>query len=153
MSTPVKHRLLLADDHLVVLEGLQRLLTRPELEIVGAVHDGQELVNAAAELQPDVIVADISMPGLSGVEAAVRIREKDKRVKIIFLTMHPELSYAVQAMRAGASGYVLKHAAGSELFEAIHRVMEGGTYLPEKLRERVEHALASTLSDNQTNGN
>jgi DNA-binding NarL/FixJ family response regulator len=123
------------------MEGLQRLLTRPEFEIVGAVHDGQALVEAAETLKPDVIVADISMPGLSGVEAAIRIREKDKRVRIIFLTMHPEVSYAVQAMRAGAAGYVLKHAAGRELFEAIAVAMEGGTYLPESLREPVPRAL------------
>ena len=137
----MKHRLLLADDHVVVLEGLQRLLTRPELEIVSAVHDGLELVEAAEAFQPDVIVADIIMPGLNGIEAAMRIRERDKRVKFIFLTMHPELNYALQALRAGASGYVLKHAAGRELFEAIRLVMQGEIYLPESLRERVRRAL------------
>jgi len=143
-EAPTRYRLLLADDHVVVLEGLQRLLTRPELEIVSAVHDGQALVDLASALKPDLIVADISMPVLSGVEAAQRIRESDKRVKIIFLTMHAELGYAVQAMRAGASGYVLKHAAGSELFRAIREVMDGGTYLPEQLREPVRRALEST---------
>ena len=136
-------RLLLADDHVVVMEGLQRLLSRPEFEIVGAVHDGGALVQAAETLQPDVIVADISMPVLNGVEAAARIREKNKHVRIIFLTMHPEVSYAVKAMRVGADGYVLKHAAGRELFEAIRMVMEGGNYLPASLREPVRRALTS----------
>ena len=139
----MKYRLLLADDHVVVMEGLQRLLTRPEFEIVGAVHDGQALVEAAEILHPDVIVADISMPLLNGVEAVARIREKDKQVRIIFLTMHPEVSYAVQAMRAGAAGYVIKHAAGRELFEAIIAVMGGGTYLPASLREPVQRALGT----------
>lgn len=140
----MSYRLLLADDHVVVMEGLQRLLTRPEFEIVGAVRDGQELVEVAETLHPDVIVADISMPVLNGVEAVARIREKDKRVKIVVLTMHPEVSYAVQAMRAGAEGYVLKHAAGRELVEAIIAVMEGGTYLPASLREPVSLALRSS---------
>lgn len=148
----MRHRLLLADDHEVVLEGLQRLLTRPEFEIVGAVHDGRALVEAAETLRPDLIVADISMPLLNGVEAAVQIRKEDKRVKIIFLSMHPEPIYAIQAMRAGASGYIPKHAAGRELLEAIREVLGGGTYITPSLREPVRRALESKRPDTAAAG-
>lgn len=137
----MKHRLLLADDHVVILEGLQRLLSQRGFEIVGAVHHGQALVEAAEALLPDVIVADISMPVLSGLEAAAEIRKRDPKAKIIFLTMHPELTYAVEAMRAGGSGYVPKHAAGQELFEAIRVVLSGSPYVTPGLREGVRRAL------------
>lgn len=138
----MKHRLLLADDHAQVLVGLKKLLlTRAEFEIVGVVHDGHALVEAADALQPDVIVADISMPVLSGLKAAAEIRKRVPGAKIIFLTMHPELTYAVEAMRAGASGYVPKHAAGKELFEAIQVVLSGHAYVTPALLEPVRRAL------------
>jgi DNA-binding NarL/FixJ family response regulator len=116
---------LIADDHAVVLEGLRRILNRPECEVVGAVTDGHALVEAAINLCPGVIIADVSMPSLNGIEAARQICKLKPKSKIIFLTMHPEAIFAVQAMSGGASGYVLKNAAGEELITAIRDVLDG----------------------------
>jgi DNA-binding NarL/FixJ family response regulator len=134
-------RILLADDHAVVLEGLRRILNRFEFEVVGAVRDGRALVEAAANLRPDIIVADVSMPSLNGIEAARQIRKLGVKSKIVFLTMHPETMYAMEAMKAGASGYVLKSEAGEELITAIREVLEGRTYVTPSLAEPVMHAL------------
>jgi len=123
-----KPRVLLADDHKIVLEGLKSLLAG-EFEIVGNVEDGRVLVDQAAKLRPDVIVADISMPQLNGIEAARQIKKTDKDIKIVFLTMHPDATYAANAFEAGASGFVLKHSAPSELITAIHEAMKGRTYV------------------------
>ena len=121
-------RVLLADDHKIVLEGLRGLLDS-EFDIVGAVEDGRTLVAEAKQLSPDVVVADISMPGLNGMEAARQIRKIDERIKIVFLTMHADVSYAAGAFEAGASGFVLKHSAPQELITAIREAMQGRTYV------------------------
>jgi DNA-binding NarL/FixJ family response regulator len=121
-------RVLLADDHKMVTEGLRSLL-EPEFEIAGTVEDGRALVAAAKELRPDVIVADISMPLLNGIEAAEQLKRVDPRVKIVFLTMHPDVMYATRAFEAGASGYVLKHSAPDELVTAIREALNGRTYV------------------------
>ena len=123
-----KPRVLLADDHQIMLEGLKSLLGG-EFEVVGTVEDGRALVEQAALLHPDVIVADISMPRLNGIEAARQIKKTDQNVKIVFLTMHLDATYAANAFEAGASGFVLKHSAPSELTTAIHDVMKGQTYV------------------------
>ena len=123
-----KLRVLLADDHPIVLEGLKNLLGG-EFEIIGDVQDGRDLVAQAATLHPDVIVADISMPQLNGIEAARQIKKTDKNIKIVFLTMHPDATYAANAFEAGASGFVLKHSAPSELITAIHEATKGRTYV------------------------
>ena len=123
-----KPRVLLADDHQIVLEGLKSLLAG-EFDVVGSVQDGRALVDQAATLRPDVIVADISMPRLNGIEAARQIKKTDQNIKIVFLTMHPDATYASNAFEAGASGFVLKHSAPSELITAIHEAMKGQTYV------------------------
>jgi DNA-binding NarL/FixJ family response regulator len=123
-----KPRVLLADDHKIVIEGLKGLLEH-EFELVGSVEDGRALVDQAATLHPDVIVADISMPGLNGIEAARQIKKTKKDIRIVFLTMHPDATYAANAFEAGASGFVLKHSAPSELITAIHEAMKGRTYV------------------------
>jgi len=123
-----KPRILLADDHKIVIEGLKNLL-RDEFEIVGSVEDGRTLVEKASTLYPDVIVADISMPQLNGIEAARQIKKIDKNIKIVFLTMHPDATYAADAFEAGASGFVLKHSASGELIRAIHEAIKGRTYV------------------------
>ena len=125
MSMP---RVLIADDHKIVVEGLKKLLS-PEFEIAGAVEDGRELVKAAEELRPDVIVADISMPGLNGIEAVRQIKKVHKEIKVVFLTMHPDVAYAASAFKAGASGYVLKHSAPDELVTAIRAALQSKTYV------------------------
>ena len=123
-----KPRVLLADDHKIVIEGLKNIL-KDEFEIVGTVEDGRALVEKASTLYPDVIVADISMPRLNGIEAARQIKKTDKNIKIVFLTMHPDPTYAANAFEAGASGFVLKHSASSELIKAIHEAIKGRTYV------------------------
>ena len=123
-----KPRVLLADDHKIVIEGLKNLL-RDEFEIVGSVEDGRALVEQASTLYPDVIVADISMPQLNGIEAARQIKKIDKNIKIVFLTMHQDATYAANAFEAGASGFVLKHSASSELIRAIREAIKGRTYV------------------------
>jgi DNA-binding NarL/FixJ family response regulator len=125
MSRP---RVLLADDHVVVAEGLRSLLA-PHFDVVGIVSDGRELVAAARTLDPDAVVLDISMPSLSGIEAARQMRAAHARAKVVFLTMHSEVAYAVRALEAGASGFVLKHAAASELVTAIREALKGGKYI------------------------
>jgi DNA-binding NarL/FixJ family response regulator len=123
-----KIRVLLADDHKIVLEGLKSLL-EPEFDLVGTVEDGRALVKEAERLHPDVIVADISMPLLNGIEAVRQIKKTDDRIKVVFLTMHPDVTYAAMAFDAGASGYVLKRSASRELITAINDVMKERTYV------------------------
>ena len=123
-----KARVLLADDHRIVIEGLKKLL-EPEYDVVGTVEDGRALIAAAGELQPDVVVADISMPHLNGIEAVRQIREKNPQVKVVMLTMHHDVQYAVRAFEAGASGFVLKVSASNELITAIGEALKGKTYV------------------------
>ena len=123
-----KPRVLLADDHKIVLEGLRSLL-QSEFEIVGEVEDGRTLVSEAERLRPDLVVADISMPNLNGIDAARRIKKIDKRIRIVFLTMHADVTYAAGAFEAGASGFVLKHSAPQELVSAMREAMKGQTYV------------------------
>ena len=124
----MRPRVLLADDHKIVSEGLRSLL-EPDYELVGTVEDGRALVAAAEKLSPDVIVADISMPLLNGIEAARQLKKANSRAKIVFLTMHPDVTYATRAFEAGASGYVLKHSAASELLTAIREALKGRLYV------------------------
>jgi DNA-binding NarL/FixJ family response regulator len=134
-------KILLADDHAIVTEGLATLL-KSDFEFVGAVNDGSQLIEAARKLRPDVIVADIAMPVLSGMEALRQLRTAKDAPKVIFLTMHADAQLAAEAFRAGASGYVLKNSAGEELIGAIHEVLEGGTYLTPLLTKDVIVNLA-----------
>jgi len=121
-------RVLLADDHRIVAEGLKRLL-EPEFDLVGVVEDGRALLAAAKELQPDVIVSDISMPELNGVEALEELKKANPGVRVVFLTMHHNVAYARQAMDAGALGYVIKHSAAEELILAVRAAAAGKTYV------------------------
>jgi DNA-binding NarL/FixJ family response regulator len=121
-------RVLLADDHAIVVEGLATLL-KGHFDLVGTVGNGNELVDTARKVRPDVIVADIAMPVLSGLEALRRLKSARSDAKMIFLTMHADAQLATEAFRAGASGYVLKQSAGEELIAAIQEVLQGKTYL------------------------
>ena len=133
-----KKRILLADDHKIITESLKNIL-EPTYEVVGMVEDGHELVKEAARLQPDVIVVDISMPKLNGLDAVRQIKKEGIESKVVFLTMHPDISYATVALDAGASGYVLKHSAHSELLQAVERVLLGKTFITEKIAEQLEN--------------
>jgi len=132
---------LLADDHAILLEGLVTLLQR-EFSLAGTVTDGARLIDAARKLRPDVIVTDLAMPGMSGLEALHRLKADKIPAKVIFLTMHADAQLAAEALQAGASGFVVKHAAGKELVAAIHEALRGGTYVTPQLSSGVLHRLA-----------
>jgi len=121
-------RVLLADDHAVVAQGLEALL-KDSFDLVGVVHDGRSLLEAAETLRPDVIVTDISMPLLNGLDAIPQIRARLPDAKVIILTMHRETQLAVDAFRAGASGYMLKVSSAEELITAIEQVAQGRAYV------------------------
>jgi DNA-binding NarL/FixJ family response regulator len=123
-----KTRVLLAEDHIIVAEGLQALL-KDTFELVGIVHDGRALLDAAEELRPDVIVTDISMPLLNGLDAIRQILSRRPETKVVVLTMHRETQLAVDAFRAGVSGYLLKISPGEELISAIRQVAQGRSYV------------------------
>jgi DNA-binding NarL/FixJ family response regulator len=131
---------LLADDHRMVAEGLRSLLT-PEFNLLAVVEDGRALVAAARELRPDVIVADITMPHLNGIDALLQMKEENPGVKVVFITMHQDVAYARRAMEAGAAGFVLKHSAPAELITAIRAALEGKTYLTPALAGGVLQAF------------
>lgn len=140
MSLPHRPRVLLADDHLIVAEALKSLLA-PEFDLVGVVEDGRALVEAAGKLRPDVIVADVTMPHLNGIDALIQLRQSGDRVPVVFLTMHRDVSFARRALDAGASGFVLKHSAPAELISALRAALEGKTYLTPQLAAEVLEAL------------
>ncbi len=129
-------RLLLADDHRMVAEGLKGLLV-DEFELVGIVEDGQALVTEAKRLRPDVIVTDMTMPKLNGIDALARLKKDNPTVKIVFLTMHQNAAYARRALESGASGYVIKHSAPTELVMAIHAALKGKTFITPALAREV----------------
>jgi DNA-binding NarL/FixJ family response regulator len=121
-------RVLLADDHTLILGAFEKLLAA-ECDIVGQVSDGRALVAAAESLKPDVIVLDISMPLLNGLEAGRQIKQKSQNIKLVFLTMNEDADLAAEAFRSGASGYLLKRSAASELSTAIREVTQGRSYI------------------------
>jgi DNA-binding NarL/FixJ family response regulator len=121
-------RVMLADDHAIVVDAFRKLL-EPHCEIVGTVSDGRALLEKAAQLNPEVIVADIGMPLMNGLEAGLRVKEQMPAMKLIFLTMNQDPDLAIEAMRCGASGYLLKTSAGSELIHAIQMALKGKSYV------------------------
>lgn len=124
----MRPKVLLADDHAIIADGLARLIG-DVADLVGQVNDGLRLVEEARRLRPDIVVADITMPGMSGIDAMRQLRAEGSSARFIFLTIHPEARLAAEAMRSGASGYLLKQSAGNELFDAIQAVVSGRTYL------------------------
>lgn len=132
---------LVADDHAIVREGIVSLLKEHDFDIVGSVGDGLALIEAAGRLRPDVIITDISMPALSGIEALTRLATLKLPSKVIVLTMHDDAELASRAVKAGAAGFVLKEAAPDELINAIGQVMQGRLYLtPAVTRDVVARA-------------
>ena len=133
-----RKRVLLADDHAMFHEGLERLLS-PDYDIVGRVQDGRSLVEMAAELEPDLIVADISMPELNGIEAIREIKSSASAsdTKFVILTMHEDPEYAIEALNAGALGYVVKHSASSELLSALEEALSGRMYVTPRVAKEV----------------
>ena len=121
-------RILVADDHSIVLAGVRNVVEQ-DFELVGCVGDGKSLVEAALKLRPDLVILDIGMPVLNGIDAAKQIRKVWPEVKLLFLTMHANRMYLREAMRAGGSGYVLKTSASEELKPAIQKVLKGQFYV------------------------
>ena len=125
-----KARVLLVEDHVVVRQGIKALFAdEPDLEIVGEADDGREALQRVSELRPDVVLMDISMPGLNGIEATRQIRQSYPDVKVVVLSMHSNEEYVFQVLRAGASGYVLKQSDSSEVLTAIRAAIAGGSFL------------------------
>jgi DNA-binding NarL/FixJ family response regulator len=133
-------RIMLADDHTILLEAFRKLL-EPHFEIVGIVSDGRALLDAAPNLKPDVIVVDVGMPLMNGLEAGLRLKEMMPSAKIIFLTMNDDPDLAVNAMRSGASGYLLKRSAAAELIHAIHLALKGKSYVTPQIARGMEKAF------------
>jgi len=131
-----KPTLLLADDHAIVIDGLRRLL-QSDFDLIGDVGDGWSLLEAAGRLKPDVIVADVSMPSLNGIDAVRRLRKVSSRSKVVFLSMHMDVEIATEALQAGASGYVLKHSATEALSQAIWDVLKGQVYVSPRISRDV----------------
>lgn len=133
-----RSRILIADDHTLVAELCKKLL-EAEFEVVGIVTDGHALIQTAAELRPDVIIVDVGMPVLNGLDAAHRVKQTLPAVKVIFLTMNPDPELAAEAFRRGASGYLLKTSAAAEMVLSVREVMRGKSYLsPRMSRDTVD---------------
>jgi DNA-binding NarL/FixJ family response regulator len=139
-----KTRVLLADDHRMMLEGLKSILI-PEFEIAGTAEDGRELMEKARKLKPDIIVADISMPNLNGIDAIQQLKEEGSQAKVVFLTMHHDAVYAAKAFEAGASGFVMKHSAPDELVKAIREALMGRTYVTPIIAGELIHSYKSGI--------
>ena len=128
-------RVVIADDHCMVAEGIERLLFE-DCEILEVTADGEALLASVRQKKPDLVVSDISMPGMSGLDVLKKLRSEGSQVPFIFLTMHAEPALASAAMRAGANGYVLKYAAGKDLLTAVRQVLAGGVYVTPSLGAR-----------------
>lgn len=140
-----KPRVLLADDHTLVLEGFKKLLEE-HCQVMGSVEDGRSLLDAAKRLRPDIVVLDISMPQLNGLDAARRLRKMVPQARLIFVTVHADQDYVNQAFKAGASAYLLKRSAGSELRQAIDAVMKGNYYVTSLIAKNL---VQSVISDTE----
>ena len=137
--TPGKRtRVLVADDHTILRQGLRAILeSEPNIEVVGEAADGREAVRKAATLEPDVVIMDVSMPRMNGLEATARIVKDNPAIRVVALSMHNSEEYVCSLLKAGARGYVLKESVSSDLVESIHAVVNGGTYLHASISTRV----------------
>jgi len=143
-----KGRVLLADDHTLVAEAFKRLL-EPEFEVVGTVADGRALLRAAPELKPDVVIVDLNMPLLNGLDASEQLKQILPKIKIVVLTMNEDPEIAAEILGKWASGYLFKKSAGSELLKAVRDVLQGGKYVTPVLRDALGE-LASRHSRHGT---
>lgn len=140
-----KIRVLLADDHRMVREGLKMLVnSQADMEVVGEAGDGREAVRLAQELSPDVVLMDVTMPEMNGLNATRQLTQASPLMKVLALTRHSEEAYLQELIRAGASGYVLKQSAPSELLQAVRAVASGGKYLDPAIAGKVMNSFAGT---------
>ena len=138
-------KILLADDHVVFTDGIVRIL-KDRFDVVGAVTDGSAVVDAAERLHPDVVISDISMPTVSGLEGLRQLKAKQGDVRVIFLTMHADAKLAADAFRLGAKGFVLKQSSGDELVKAIDSVLQGHKYMSAALTDEVLELMSAPSS-------
>jgi two-component system response regulator NreC len=139
-------RILLADDHRLLVDGLRPLLESQEsVEVVGVAADGMEAVELASKLRPDIIILDISMPRLNGIDAARQILRDMPETKIIMLSMHADRRYIQESLRAGACGYILKESAAGEVINALEVVQKGELFFSQSLRDKVLHEYAELI--------
>jgi DNA-binding NarL/FixJ family response regulator len=144
-------RILLADDHFLLLEGYRKLL-EAEFDIVGEVDNGRALIEEAVRLQPDVVLLDISMPLLNGIDAARRLKEMIDGIRIVFVSMHDDPEYIRAAFEAGGSGYLLKRCASSELLTAVHETLRGHSYITPLISTEILHVIKKPASRAATAG-
>lgn len=145
-------RVLLADDHAVLRSGLRLLIDKQDdLEVVGEAGDGAEALALATDLQPDVILLDINMPGLDGLQALPRLKERLPNSRVLILTMHDDVGYLQQALQAGAAGYVLKQAVDTELLMAIYAVLRGERPVHPAMTQKLIDSMTEPLEAHETN--
>lgn len=145
-------RVLLADDHAVLRSGLRLLIDKQDdLEVVGEAGDGTETLSLAADLQPDVILLDINMPGLDGLQTLPRLNERVPNSRVLILTMHDDVGYLQQALQAGAAGYVLKHAVDTELLMAIYAVLRGERPVHPAMTQKLLDSMTETQETTEVN--
>ena len=145
-----KPRILLADDHMLILDGLRNLLER-HYDLVGTVQDGHSVVNAARRLQPDLVLMDVAMPVLNGLQAGHRLREQLPNVKLLYVSMYGDTPYVEEALRIGASGYVLKRSGWEELSRAIEAVLAGKQYISPELSAALPQPSLQPSAPEDTN--
>ncbi len=145
-----KKRIVIAEDHTILRAGLKALLeSNPTFEVVGEADNGRDAIRRVAELKPDLIIMDLSMPGLSGIDAVKDIRDRYPEVKALVLTVHSEEEYVLSSLEAGANGYVLKDATQTELIAAAERVLNGKTYLSPEITEKVVDSYLQANKNSQ----
>ena len=144
MPTTRQTTVLVADDHAIVMEGLVSLLKEHHFDVVGAVGDGEKLMESARRLKPDVIVTDLSMPGLTGLDVLVKLKAERSESKVVVLTMHNDAERATAALKAGASAFLLKESAGEELVNAIQQALPGHVYLTAAVTRAVIKRMADS---------
>ncbi len=150
-SAKQQYRILLADDHTLIRRGIRNLISNnPALEVIGEVGDGEELLTFLKTSQPDLLVLDISMPKLTGIEAVSKVKKLYPRIKILMLTMHKNKQYFYHAMSAGADGYLMKEDSDEELLLAIKRIQDGKSYLSPFLSEDFADDVISAYRNNRS---
>ena len=141
-----------ADDHAVVREGLASLLAvQPDLSVIGTAADGRDALRQVAKLLPDVVIVDIAMPQMNGIEAAREIRGRVPRTRLVILSMHSSVEHVFHALEAGAAGYVLKESAGKEIIEAVRAVHAGRRYLSQKVADMMAEVVSRRSTDSPLN--
>ena len=142
-----RRTVLLADDHAIVTDGLSRILREADFEVVGAVRDGRQLIDAAMRLRPDVIITDLSMPGVTALDVLARLKTERLPSKVLVLTMHNDADLATDALRGGAAGFLVKESAGDELLAAVRHALDGKIYISPTVTKAVMARIAGATTN------